>query len=430
MKVEIIPYNPEWKSKYRSESAKIMRACGEFILTIEHAGSTSVEGLAAKPIVDIYVGTKSPADADLLIAPLVELGYEYVKAFEKEMPFRRYFRKDIAGKRAFHIHAVPAAHPFRRDDLMFRDYISVNQKAKKEYEALKYELAEKEWTESDSYTNAKTALCLKIKEEAFSFFSEQYEKTESLATYLMHSYSSEEARRKAGFKLLRQGDLTAIKTDIFPGFSLNRALGIKKINENFLNLAEEFFKGKQGKFALQIHPSLLNDEKTELLKSSGYSYANSWVTFFRDSSPVETGGTDLQVKEIGSEYAEDFGRILDEIFSFPHEFDEIASSSLGKKEWVTYMAFDGEKIAGSAAVCIAGDNAYLAFANVFPEYRRRGIQGELLSRRIDAARDRGVKWIFVDTAETSEEHPNPSYWNMLRHGFRLLYNRPNYVREQ
>ena len=123
-----------------------------------------------------------------------------------------------------------------------------------------------------------------------------------------------------------------------------------------------------------------------------------------------------------------FGRILNEVFSFPHEFDEIASSAVGRKEWVTFMAFDGDKIAGSAAVCITGENAYLAFANVLPEYRRRGIQGELLSRRIDAARERGVKWIFVDTAETSEENPNPSYWNMLRHGFRLLYNRPNYVK--
>jgi GrpB-like predicted nucleotidyltransferase (UPF0157 family)/GNAT superfamily N-acetyltransferase len=430
MKVEIVKYSPEWKSLYEDESGRIKASCGESILTIEHAGSTSVEGLSSKPIIDIYIGTKSLSDADSLISPLKNLGYEYVKEFEKEMPFRRYFRKDIDGKRKFHIHAVPASHPFRRDDLMFRDYISVNQEAKKDYEDLKYELAKKEWTEIDSYTKAKTELCLKIKEDAFSFFSEQYEKTESLATYLMHSYSSEDARTKAGFKLLRQGDLTAIRTDIFPGFSLNRALGLKKIDEKFLNFTEEFFKGKPGKFALQIHPSLLNNEKTELLKSKGYSYANSWVTFYRNSSPVASGGTDLEIKEIGTEFAEDFGRILDKIFSFPHEFDEIASSAVGRKEWVTFMAFDGDKIAGSAAVCINGEYAYLAFANVLPEYRRRGIQGELLSRRIDAARERGVKWIFVDTAETSEENPNPSYWNMLRYGFRLLYNRPNYVKVQ
>jgi GNAT superfamily N-acetyltransferase len=249
-------------------------------------------------------------------------------------------------------------------------------------------------------------------------------------TNLMHCYSSEEARKKAKFKLLHEDGITAIRSDILPGFSLNRALGFTEINDEVLNKIEEFYSGRTGKYALQIPPYILNDEKINLLNSRGYNYANSWVTFYRDSSPVISRGTDLMIKEIGKEEAGTFAHILNDVFGFPHEFDDIAASAVGAKEWIIYMAYDNEKPAGSAGICVVGDTAYLSYANVLPEYRRRGAQGKLLSKRIDAARERGAKWIVVDTAETSDEHPNPSYWNMLRHGFRLLYHRPNYVKIQ
>ena len=55
----------------------------------------------------------------------------------------------------------------------------------------------------------------------------------------------------------------------FRGFLSTGRLALKKIDEKVLNFTEEFFKGKPGKFALQIHPSLLNNEKTELLEVKG-----------------------------------------------------------------------------------------------------------------------------------------------------------------
>jgi GrpB-like predicted nucleotidyltransferase (UPF0157 family)/GNAT superfamily N-acetyltransferase len=430
MKVEVVPYNPKWKVKYATEAELIKKAGGDKILTIEHAGSTSVEGLAAKPVVDIWIGTKSLADANNMIDDMKGIGYEYVTKFENELPFRRYFRKDANGVRAYQIHVTPASHPFRRDDLIFKDYITINEQVRKDYENMKLELSKKEWNDTLDYNAAKTDFIVRIKKQALDYFSKLYEQTESEVTYLMHSYASEEAMEKAKFKMLRDGDLTAIRTDIFPGFSLNRTLGITNLNEAILNKLQGFYNTRQGKFALQIPPYELDEEKIALLKSHGYNYSNSWVTFYKDSNPVESRGTDLEIKEIGSEHAREFARILNDVFSFPREFDGIAASVVGQNEWVTFMAFDGDKSVGSASVCVAGYAAYLSFANVLPEYRRRGVQGELMKRRIDAARERGVKWIVVDTAETSEEHPNPSYWNVLRYGFRLLYHRPNYVKIQ
>ena len=430
MKVEVLPYNPEWKNKYLSESELIKKACGDKILNMEHGGSTSIEGLASKPIVDIYIGTKTLQDAHNMIEDMIGIGYEYITKFEKELPFRRYFNKNIEGTRAFHVHVTPASHPFRRDDLVFKDYVIVNENARMDYEFLKLELSKKDWNDGLDYNYAKTDFITGIKKAALNYFGDLYETSESEATYLTHAYATDEAIRKAKFTMLREGNLTAIRTDVFPGFSLNRVLGINQIDTDFLDKIDKFYEGRNGKFALQIPPNVLNDENKLLLQARGYHYENSWITFYKDTSPIQTKGTDLEIKEIGKEHGYDFGHMLNEVFSFPHEFDDIAASTVGAKDWFTFMAFDGDKPAGSASICITGETAYFSFAHVLPEYRKRGVQGELMKHRIDAARERGAKWITVDTAETSEENPNPSYWNMLRHGFRLLYHRPNYVKIQ
>lgn len=428
MKVEIVPYNPFWKKIYEEESSIIKSACGSLILTIEHGGSTAIEGLASKPVIDIYIGVKSRNDADAIIDKLKPLGYEYKNAFEDHKPFHRYFKKEINGKRLFQIHTVLASDTFRRDDLIFKDYITGRHDLLKQYEKLKYSLAKKFPGSSIDYNYAKTEFINSVKEKALSYFSKLYEETESEATYLMHCYASETSRNKAQFKLFREDGITATRTDIFAGFTLNRALGFLEINEIILDKLDDFYKNKPGKYALQIPPYILDEEKIKLLNKRGYNYSNSWVTYYRDISPVISRGTDLLIKEIGEGEAGTFSYILDEVFEFPHEFDEIAASGAGKKEWVIFMAYEGKKPVGSAGICITGDTAYLSFANVLPEYRRRGAQGELLAKRIKAARERGAKWVMVDTSENSEEDPNPSYWNMLRYGFRLLYHRPNYVK--
>ncbi|WOD65129.1 GrpB family protein (plasmid) [Niallia taxi] len=51
--VELHPHNPEWESKFEREKTRILEALGDKTLAIEHIGSTSIKGLAAKPIIDI-----------------------------------------------------------------------------------------------------------------------------------------------------------------------------------------------------------------------------------------------------------------------------------------------------------------------------------------------------------------------------------------
>jgi GrpB-like predicted nucleotidyltransferase (UPF0157 family)/GNAT superfamily N-acetyltransferase len=428
MKVEILPFDPSWSIKYNQEAKKIKSICSDNILTIEHAGSTSIDNLASKPVIDIYIGTKSIYNADKIIEDFINMGYVYVKEYENELPFRRFFRKDINGKREFNVHITEADHEFRNSDLMFKDYLILNENVKKDYENLKLKLSKYEWNNVNDYTEAKSSFCSRVKQEALNYFSKLYEKTESIATYNMYNNATEEASKKANFKLFRNNLLTAIKSEIFPGFSLNRVMGLKYIDEDILDTADKFYEGLSGKFALQIPPNALNEKSRLLLNSRDYKYANSWVTFYRNTEPIKTNGTEFKIQEIGKEYALKFGKMLNEVFSFPSEFDEISASVVGSANWYTYMAFDKDRPVGAASIYIDGDFAFLAFANVLPEYRNKGLQHELLKIRIDTARNNRVKWVFLNTADSLPEKPNPSYWNVLRCGFRLLYRRPNFIK--
>ena len=119
---------------------------GAFV-RIEHMGSTAVPGLAAKPIIDMMPGVRSLDDAPPLIAQLESIGYEYVPEYEQPsefdegMPFRRYFRKDVNGERAFHMHMVEADSDFWRTQLLFRDFLRISPEDAAEYERVKRRVA-------------------------------------------------------------------------------------------------------------------------------------------------------------------------------------------------------------------------------------------------------------------------------------------------
>ena len=167
MKITIQPYDPAWPSLFEQEKARLMDALRGHVTSIQHIGSTSVPGLGAKPIIDIMIGVPSLAEADeFCIQPIIELGYEYVPAFEAETPERRFFRKETNGARTHHIHLVEINSQWWVDHLLFRDYLRGSQAARRAYEAHKRELAEREWESSNQYSEAKTDCILKLMEEA------------------------------------------------------------------------------------------------------------------------------------------------------------------------------------------------------------------------------------------------------------------------
>jgi GrpB-like predicted nucleotidyltransferase (UPF0157 family) len=136
--VEIVAYDPAWTARFAELGRDLRAGLGEVALRIDHIGSTSVPGLAAKPIVDIQV---SVADFEPLAAyrlPLERLGYVY-RADNPERT-KRYFREP-PGRRRTHVHVRRAGSFSEQWALLFRDYLRADPDAAVEYEAVKRRLA-------------------------------------------------------------------------------------------------------------------------------------------------------------------------------------------------------------------------------------------------------------------------------------------------
>lgn len=133
MKIVFEQYNPDWKNYFVKIKNELLELIGFIKPRIEHIGSTSVEGLSAKPIIDILVGVNSEKDLAETIKPLTENNYIYYECFNKEMPYRRFFIKHKGDPAKF---ALP-------------------QIIKAQYQFLKEQLSNKEWEDGNQYNAAK-----------------------------------------------------------------------------------------------------------------------------------------------------------------------------------------------------------------------------------------------------------------------------------
>ena len=146
--VVIEEYNPEWPKMFENEKQRI-KALSENV-TVEHIGSTSVEGACAKPIIDILVGVEKLEATAELIKKLQTLDYEYIPEFEKEIPDRRYLQRT-----GFHIHIAKKGGKFWNSHILFRDFLRAHPFSVQAYCELKKRLAEKYKNDRNAYTNAK-----------------------------------------------------------------------------------------------------------------------------------------------------------------------------------------------------------------------------------------------------------------------------------
>jgi GrpB-like predicted nucleotidyltransferase (UPF0157 family) len=150
--VKLEPHTEIWRQLFAEEAARIRQAVGEYVTAIEHVGSTSINGIAAKPIIDMAAAVESAADGERCVAPLENIGYEY--RGEHGIAGRFYFVK--GEPRTHHLHLVLATSDLWRGHLSFRDYLRANPAIAKEYERLKMDLAEKFPDNRDAYLQGKT----------------------------------------------------------------------------------------------------------------------------------------------------------------------------------------------------------------------------------------------------------------------------------
>jgi GrpB-like predicted nucleotidyltransferase (UPF0157 family) len=149
--VSLSRHDEGWHQLFSDERDQILDAVGDQTIPVEHIGSTSICGIAAKPILDIMIGTPEFEQVLPFVADLEAIGYEYKG--ENGISERHFFGKGV--QRTVHLHIVRFGGDLWLSHLGFRDYLKQNDDAARRYEQLKLSLAVRYPHDREAYTNGK-----------------------------------------------------------------------------------------------------------------------------------------------------------------------------------------------------------------------------------------------------------------------------------
>jgi GrpB-like predicted nucleotidyltransferase (UPF0157 family) len=156
--VVVVPYDERWPLLYREERDRLSEAVSALGARIEHIGSTSVPGLAAKPVLDILVGRRPVTKVAEYVAALAPLGYEHQG--EHGVPGRELFRR--GDPPAYHLHLVVVKLSVWRQCLTFRDALRANPRLAGDYAHLKADLAARYPDDREAYLAGKQPFITKV----------------------------------------------------------------------------------------------------------------------------------------------------------------------------------------------------------------------------------------------------------------------------
>jgi GrpB-like predicted nucleotidyltransferase (UPF0157 family) len=163
--IVIVDYNPLWPDKFQRHAALIARALGPKALCIEHVGSTSVPGLAAKPVIDIVAVVEDSSDEEAYLTPLLAAGY-VLRVREPDWHQHRMLRTPELD---VHVHIFSSGCAEIKRMLAFRDHLRINGEDRHRYATLKLDLAKRDWPDMNDYARAKTELVEQITRRALQY---------------------------------------------------------------------------------------------------------------------------------------------------------------------------------------------------------------------------------------------------------------------
>ena len=160
-KVCVLPYDPRWQQDFEAIRSELALGLGPLALRIEHVGSTSVPGLAAKPIIDIDVVIRDDTPLETVITALSRIGY--IHEGNLGIPQREAFCYDHKPHlRKHHMYVCPESSPELRRHITFRDYLRTHPEEAAEYGRIKQEAAALYPEDIDGYITHKASCIGKL----------------------------------------------------------------------------------------------------------------------------------------------------------------------------------------------------------------------------------------------------------------------------
>ena len=167
-------HQADWKDWYAEERLWLLSFLpANQLVRISHIGSTSVETIWAKPIVDIMLEIPIETDMAVMKDLLLKNGYLLMSESQGRMSFNKGYTASGFAERVFHLHL---RYEGDHDELYFRDYLQEHPAVAKNYEKLKLSLWKQYEHNRDAYTEAKTDFIKNYTDEAKKLYSGRYER--------------------------------------------------------------------------------------------------------------------------------------------------------------------------------------------------------------------------------------------------------------
>jgi GrpB-like predicted nucleotidyltransferase (UPF0157 family) len=156
--IVLAEYDPVWPVLFEREATRIRAVLGDRVLALEHAGSTSVPGLAAKPRIDIVLAVPDSSDEAAYVPQLEAASY----ALRIREPDCHEHRMLEGFDTAVNLHVFTVGCPEIDRMVGFRDWLRTHDDDRRRYEQAKRDLAARRWTYVQHYADAKTAVIEEI----------------------------------------------------------------------------------------------------------------------------------------------------------------------------------------------------------------------------------------------------------------------------
>jgi GNAT superfamily N-acetyltransferase len=223
----------------------------------------------------------------------------------------------------------------------------------------------------------------------------------------------------AGAELHRAGGAVALRVPALPQVvEVNRVLGVTDLAE--LAELEPAYAGDRIVVSLDPETGL-----GPALAERGYAPGYPWHKFVRAAEPLAPR-SDLSIEDARS--PAHFGLAFARGFGLPDAAGAWMARLVGRPGWHCFVGYDGELPVSCGALFAAGETGWLGLGATAPEARGRGGQSGVLAARIARAAKLGLAQVVTETGAPRDDRPGPSYRNILRAGFEVAYERPNFVR--
>ncbi|MCG8605814.1 hypothetical protein MJD09_12555, partial [bacterium] len=181
------------------------------------------------------------------------------------------------------------------------------------------------------------------------------------------------------------------------------------------------------RFLVQLSPQTAPAHLPAWLEEKGFTHYNNWVKLVSRINPPSAVKTDLRIKRIGADQAEEFAEINVTCLDWPPKLKPRAAQTVGRPGWRHYLTYAGNQPRSMWRVLHRRrSRCSYGCSHLTRLPRPRRAIGSHRPALHDCA-DAGCRWLTVDTAEPTPERPVAFFRNLSRFGFEIAYGRPNYL---